>query len=351
MEELTTIYKRMRETFAGRAGFTPNDGCDAMVRLYALSAEIQSLLAQADWVLEQCFPQTASGQYLDYHAESRGIGRSAATHAEGTLRFYANTAASADYEIPQGTVCMTTSGVKFETTAAATLSQGTTLVEAAARAVEAGASGNAVAGTVTVFSALPAGIVGCTNPAAFAGGSDEEDDHSLRERILESYRRLPNGANAAYYEQEAMGFVGVAAAKAVGRARGIGTVDVYVATHSGAPSDELLSEIAAALEAKREIAVDLRVLAPAEKAVSVRAELSAGDGYGFDEVCREVEAALNAYFTGALLGEPVLTAKLVALIYGVEGVANCHLLAPSADVAITATELPVLDAVTLTEIE
>ena len=64
MEELNAIYERMRAIFAEEAGFVPNDGCDAMVRLYALASEVQSLLAQADWVLDQSFPQTAEGEGL-----------------------------------------------------------------------------------------------------------------------------------------------------------------------------------------------------------------------------------------------------------------------------------------------
>ncbi|MFQ6976803.1 MAG: hypothetical protein ACLRSD_07315 [Oscillibacter sp.] len=88
MEELNAIYERMRAIFAEEAGFVPNDGCDAMVRLYALASEVQSLLAQADWVLDQSFPQTAVGQYLDYHAETRALTRAfRAAKATGVLRF------------------------------------------------------------------------------------------------------------------------------------------------------------------------------------------------------------------------------------------------------------------------
>ena len=47
---------------------------------------------------------------------------------------------------------------------------------------------------------LTAAVTACTNPAAFTGGSDEEDDETLRARVLESYQRLPNGANTAWYE-------------------------------------------------------------------------------------------------------------------------------------------------------
>lgn len=350
MRELTEIYEQMRDTFAQEAGFVPNDGCDAMVRLYALSAQVQSLLAQADWVLDQSFPQTAQGEYLDYHAQTRGISRAEAAKAEGTLQFSAPGNVSADCVIEAGTVAMTAEGVKFETTETVTLAAGTRTVNAGARAVRAGADGNVLAGQVRLMSVLPTGVTACTNPGAFSGGSDTESDESLRERVMESYRRLPNGANAAFYEQEAMSFPGVAAAKAVGRARGIGTVDVYVATQSGAPSEDLLDEIAGALDKKREIAVDVEVLAPTAVATNVSAELSVKEGYDFAEVCEAVERALGAYFTGERLGEEILCARIASLIYGTEGVANCHLLAPAADTAGSLTKLPTLGTVTLTEI-
>lgn len=318
MEELNAIYERMRAIFAEEAGFVPNDGCDAMVRLYALASEVQSLLAQADWVLDQSFPQTAVGQYLDYHAETRALTRLPAAKAAGVLRFSAPSAAVTDYEIDAGSVAMT--------------------------------SGNAIAGAIHLMSVYPVGITQCTNPEAFSGGSDEESDEKLRERVLASYKRLPNGANAAFYEQEAMSFPNVAAAKAVGRARGIGTVDVYVSTHAGAPDKKLLGEIEAVLQKKREIAVDVEVKAPTEKTVNMSAELTAEQGWTMQEITDAATAALQAYFTGERLGEAVYTAKLASILYGVEGVKNCHLLTPDEDVSVSATELPVLGTVTITEI-
>ena len=77
MEELNAIYERMRAIFAEEAGFVPNDGCDAMVRLYALASEVQSLLAQADWVLDE-----ADGA-MEY-AEQEGVLQTA--EGEGLAR-------------------------------------------------------------------------------------------------------------------------------------------------------------------------------------------------------------------------------------------------------------------------
>ena len=350
MKEWTEIYEQMRGTFAQRAGFVPSEGCDSAVRLYALAAELQSLLMQADWVLDQSFPQTAQGMYLDYHAETRGITRAAAEKAVGTLRFAAADKVTATCPIEKGAVCMTAEGVRFETTEDATIAVGSQWADVPAQAVEAGAGGNVIAGTVTLLSAMPVGVVQCTNPAAFSGGCDAESDEALRGRVLASYQRLPNGANAAYYEQEAMRYPGVAAAKAVGRARGIGTVNVVIATHAGVPDAALLAAVETDLQKKREIAVDVKVLAPAVETVAVTAALKAAPGYTFAEVKAGAQSVLEALFTGGLLGKSVTTARLLTLLCGVEGVENVHLTAPAADVAVGSTELPMLGTVTISEL-
>ena len=350
MKEWTEIYEQMRGTFAQRAGFVPSEGCDSAVRLYALAAELQSLLMQADWVLDQSFPQTAQGTYLDYHAETRGITRAAAEKAVGTLRFAAADKVTATCPIEKGAVCMTAEGVRFETTEDAAIAVGSQWADVPAQAVEAGAGGNVIAGTVTLLSAMPVGVVQCTNPTAFSGGCDAESDEALRGRVLASYQRLPNGANAAYYEQEAMRYPGVAAAKAVGRARGIGTVNVVIATHAGVPDAALLAAVEMDLQKKREIAVDVKVLAPTVETVAVTAALKAAPGYTFAEVKAGAQSALEALFTGELLGKSVTTARLLTLLCGVEGVENVHLTAPAADVAVGSTELPMLGTVTISEL-
>ena len=81
MEELNAIYERMRAIFAEEAGFVPNDGCDAMVRLYALASEVQSLLAQADWVLVSRLSRRDAG--ADAPSGGEGDGRAALFRAVG----------------------------------------------------------------------------------------------------------------------------------------------------------------------------------------------------------------------------------------------------------------------------
>ena len=347
MRDIEEIYQEMLAEFAQRAGFTPETGCDLAVRLYAAAAQIQALSIQADWVLDQSFPQTAQGAYLDHHAAMRGITRIPAQKAAGSLRFTVAEPAVQDLSIAGGTVCMTAGGTRFVTTEDTAIPAGSLWADVPAEAVEAGAAGNVVAGTVTLLTACPVAVTGCTNPAAFAGGSDAEEDEALRARILESYRRLPNGANAAWYEQTAMSHSGVAAAQAIGRARGVGTVDVYIAAQGGVPGDALLEEVRADLQARREIAVDVAVLAPETVSVDVTAEIAAAD---FETAKTNAETAIRAYFTGERLGQSVLAAELGRDIFAADGVENVHLLSPVADIPAADGVLPVLGTLTITEV-
>ena len=351
MRSIEEIYQALLAAFAQRAGFTPEEGCDLPVRLWAAAAQIQALEIQTDWVLDQSFPQTAQGIYLDRHGAMRGISRLPATKAVGTLRFSVEFPPALDTTIPAQTVCMTEEEVRFQTTEAAVLAEGELWVDVPAEALEGGTAGNAAPGEISILTACPVAITACTNPAAFYGGSDQEDDETLRGRILESYRRLPNGANAAWYEQTAMSYSGVAAARAVGRPRGIGTVDIYVATETGLPGYELLTGLQALLQEKREIAVDVQVKAPEVETVDVAVAVTPADGVNFSDAKAAAEQMIASFFTGRLLGNPVRLAELGSKLFALPEVENYHFSAPGADVAARDAALPVLGTLTVTEME
>lgn len=342
MKTVEELYQQMTGDFAGRTGVTLTDGCDLAARMYALAAQIYALQVQGDWVRRQCFPQTAVGENLDHHAAMRGLERKVATKAEGVVRFYAGEASDLVRTIPYGTVVMTGNLVQFYTTHTGILLAGEMWVDVKVRALESGAAGNAAAGTVTHMSVAPAGIASCTNPEAFTGGVDMEDDESLRARVLESFRALPNGANAAYYRQIALSDPEIAQATVVPRPRGIGSVDVYIASHAGVPENSLLNKINSKLQEQREIAVDLRVRTPDVRNVSLSVQVKTAPGQDQETVCARVERALRSYFNGELLGQNVLLAKLGSIIYECEGVENYRILSPAADVTVSQTRLPVL---------
>lgn len=349
MKEVSELYEQMLAVFQEKTGFRMEDTADLAVRLYAAAAEIQSLYAYSDWALNQSFPQTATGQYLDYHALLRGITRKNGTAAEGTLRFAIDTVLDEDLTIPEGTVCCTAGLVRFATTEEGTIPAGSLYADVAAQAEQPGTAGNAASGTVTQMTRAPEGVRGVTNPSAFTGGSGGEDDESLRARVLDSFIRLPNGANAVFYELRAMSHAGVSAVSVLPRWNGIGTVGVIIATADGAPDAALLQEVQDDLDSVREIAVDVTVMAPEIETVEPEITIWPADGISFEAAKTAAENAMAAYFNGGLLGRPIYRAALGSAVYATGKVKNYVITQPSVDLAADPMTLPQVGEITITE--
>lgn len=342
MITLEEIYQGLAAQFQEKTGQAAGASSELAVRFYAVAAQIYSLYVQAEWTRRQCFPQTAEGEDLDKHAQLRGVARREALRAAGTVRFYVDQAREGDVEIPAGTVCMTAEGVRFTTDRAGRVPAGELYGEVPVTAAEAGAAGNADRGAIVYMALPPAGIAACANPSALSGGRDREGDRELRERVLDTFRRLANGANNAFYSQTAMSFDEVAAVTVLPRSRGVGTVDIVPAARRGVPSQELLDALQARFEQMREIACDVKVVPPAAERVDVSVTLWAGEGREFEAVAAAVRRRLEEWFDGERLGKDLPRAQLIALVYGVEGVANCRLEKPEADLALDRVTLPVL---------
>lgn len=347
MKTIDVIYQELLADYGERTGLQPREGTDLSARLYALAAQVYSLYVQSGWVSRQAFPQTAEGEYLDYHAQLRGLERKPAVAAQGIVRFTAGEVSAASRDIPQGTVCMTVGLVRFETTQPAVLAAGEWTVDVPVRALEPGETGNVPAESIVSMAVAPMGISGCTNPRPCMGGVDGEQDGELRERVLDTFRRLPNGANAAFYEQGALSFDAVAAAAVIPRPRGKGTVDVVPATVAGLPGQELIQQLEDYFQTRREIAVDVRVRAPETVPVSLAVQVKPKGGWDGQQVIAGVKAALQGWFTGKLLGQDILLARLGHLIYSCEGVENYAITAPAADLPMEEDQLPVLESLTV----
>ncbi len=347
MASVDEIYGQMMADFTQETGVDLRDSCDLAVRFHAVAAQVVGLYHQLDWVVEQCFPQTASGVQLDYHATLRGLSRKEGASAVGILRFYVSEGQTVERTVPAGTVAMTAGLIRFVTIQEGVIPVGSSYVDVAAQAEESGSQGNVASLAVVAMATAPVGVSQCVNLTAFTGGSDWEDDGGLRSRILASYSTLPNGVNVAYYRQEALEFEGVVAVAVLPCLRGVGTVDIVVAVEGGIPDDSLVSALSDYFEERREIAVSLLVREPDEVEVDLSAQISVKSGYDEDEVQQAVEDRLTAWFGGEGLGRSVLIAQLSSLIFACDGVENCKILTPTADVDIEADDLTLLDSLTI----
>ena len=346
MISLEDIYQGLAAEFYSRTGKTAGSS-ELAVRFYAVAAQIYSLYVQGEWTRRQCFPQTATGENLDMHAQLRGVSRRQAVAATGTVRFYVNGPQETETEIPKGTVCMTAAGVRFLTTQTVTVEAGKTFADAPVSAGEAGAAGNAGANTIVFMAVPPMRIVACANLEPLTNGLDQEGDEELRTRVLATYQRLANGANNAFYRQAAMSFDEVAAVTVLPKYDGVGTVGVVPAAQGGMPAEELLEEMQTYFDQVREIACKVTVLAPEKHEVELELRVLAEKDRDFDTVAGTVRQTLTDWFNGERLGQPLLRAQLTSLVFGVDGVANCELIRPETDLALDRKTLPVLKKLTV----
>lgn len=349
MKTVQEIYNDMKRYIADAASVELNDSGDMALRLMAAAQELQSMWVQTDYVLRQSLPQTAVGESLDAHAQMRGLSREAAAYAEGNITFSLNFAAASDIVIPVGTICLTDSACEFETVGPGMISIGSTECTVAARAVMPGSEGNVPANTVVYMENAPVGVVSCTNRAAYRGGRDAESDDKLRERILTSYRRLSNGANAAFYELQALSTEGVKDALVIPRPRGAGSVDVVITGENGRPSAQLIQTVQDKIDACREICVDVTVRAPETVAASIGMTVSVRPGYDDDEVCRAVMNALINHFKSGVLGQSVLLSDLSRVAYSVPGVRGITIDMPAQDVEVGPDELAAVSVLVVSE--
>ena len=342
------IFQDMCSIFTEKTGYEINPDCDMAVRMYATAVQVESLYIYNDWVLKQCFPQTASGEYLELHAAMRGTERKEAQKATGELSFSVKNAAAADITVPAGTLCMTAAGVTFQTTQEGTISAGELSCSVPAVAVNGGADGNVIADTVSFMTNPPVGVYACTNELPFSGGSDQESDDSLRDRVLELYKSIPNGANRGWYEKLVSGIDGVRKV-CVRRAQNVpGSIDIIITATDGMPSEQLIAEVQSRLEEVRELCVDITVRAPDEVERDIAIQIDTDTGFDSQAVKENVISEVKKAINNAALGSIIKLADIAESVYHVPGVINYKILSPAEDITLAYDEMLTEDSITVT---
>jgi uncharacterized phage protein gp47/JayE len=241
------------------AGFSSTSWISGSVQLTMIRCVASAYARLTEYVAtlaEWQFNETATGEALTRFSRSRYDNeRRAAVAAQHRVVFTCN-ATSGPYSIAPGALIVTDGTNVFSNVTTVNIpSNGYTTVTMPCD--EPGAAGNVGAvGTITQMVTSFAGVT-CTNPAVsgtasslMVAGSDTESDYSLRLRNSVKWGTLATETIAMTVEA-----IAVASAESITKAgvddtnpRGDGTVDVYVATDTGAPGS---LDVAAALVAVR----------------------------------------------------------------------------------------------------
>lgn len=216
---------RIRDTREGSAFQIMTEGA---VRLAALAYDRMSeLLAMSN-------PIFAGGYYLDLIAISRGIPRTDATFAGGTVTFTGafGTLITAGTRVSATAASPDDDAISFVTDTSVTIPVGGT-VDVPVTAETPGTAGNVSAGSV-IFMDTPVTGVTVTNAAPMAGGADIESDDSLAEKIQASFRTM-GGANIATLKLWALSKSSIGKVTVRPNFYGPGTVLLIVTAADGSP--------------------------------------------------------------------------------------------------------------------
>ena len=299
----------------------------------------------------------AYGIYLDYHAKAYGIERKGASYASGTV----TVTGTAGTLIPAGFLFAVpasgdTAAITFSTNEDATIdTDGKANIPV--QATEAGTAGNVAADTIVIMaSPTIIGINHITNSSAITGGTAEEDDEALRERIREACESSDAsfvGCDADYVrwakEVEGIGNVIV-----IPLWDGNGTVKVVLFDGNGLPANpnkvaEVYNKIVSPddrTKRKAPIGSTVTVVAPTTKEINIACNITFDAGTVHATVVESIKDALNKYFTEARDTGVIKKNKIGSVIIGTNGVSDYDslMLNESSQTSITVAqdEYPIL---------
>ena len=319
--------------------------------------------------LKIMFPAWSYGKYLDYHAAAVGLTRRPANHAGG----YVTITGVPGTEIPLGTVFCVPAvndvpAIEYATITDAVIGEAAEgyeygTVDIGVTAVVGGMPGNVSADTIVIMASPFKGVVSVTNQAAITGGTVEESDDELYERIV-------------FAEQSPESFVGNDAdyirwAKEV---NGVGTVLVdtqYEVDHpnwvkliildaNGQPAnDQILAAVYEHIIAPNNRAEDrlapigaiLVVEAPTGCSLTIAVTgLELTDGYTKAEVVKRFKDRLEEYYIEAKKDAEVRWNQIHAVFTKTEGVedfASLTVNGKTENIEIAADDYPVTEGVTV----
>ena len=303
-----------------------------------LAGASHELHGHIEWVAKQLFADTCEAEYLDRWASMYGIERKAASKASGTVAF---SFSGDEVTVPEGTQLQNADGLLYKTTADS--SSGSAEIEA----VVAGADSNMDEGDELSLVSPVAGVYSTATCGQISGGTDEEDDDSLRSRLLTRMQEQPHGGSKSDYVAWALEVAGVTRAWCYPQENGVGTVTVRFVCDNQTPitpTETQVEAVAEHLDEERPVTAQVTVEAPVLKTVDITIESLTPDTSAVREA---VEAELSELFTReAEPGSLIYLSHIRAAISAAIGEEDHTLISPTANVTAKTGELLTLGTVT-----
>lgn len=323
-------------------------GADSRVRRNALdvlatiiAGGLHGLYGLLDYIWRQIFPDSAEAENMARWAAIWGVTRKAATSATGT----ADLTGVNGSILPEGTLFVRSDGAEYVATASATIVMG--IASVAVEATAPGTKGNSPAGQKLNLVSPVAGIGSvATLTAGATTGANEEDDDSLRSRLLNRIQQPPHGGNRQDYINWVLEVPGVTRAWLAPAELGLGTLTLRFVMDGRLDIIPLAGDIElveAYLDERRPVTADLIVVAPIPRPIdfTVRALPNT------PEVNAAVEEELRDLLRReAEPGGTLLISHVREAISLAAGEFDHETVVPNADIVNPTGEMPVFGSVT-----
>lgn len=292
-------------------------------------------------------PLTAVGSQLDQWGGAFGVTRLMPTPAVGTVTVSGVSGST----LPAGTILTRCDGFEYVTTENVTLTGSTGSVPV--EATESGATGNyTVSGELNIGS-VSGGFQSIALVEIISGGSENECDDDLRQRILTAIRSPCRVGTKNDYEFWALQYPGVTRVCCVDQPRGCGTVDIYVMMDNsyvdGFPlgSDiELINESIFGSNGLAPLGVCGEVLAPTNCPVDITvSNVGTVSAEEFDAVLETLQSSFLDFFNCA--GQTVCRADIEIVLRKAFPEGCYNLIEPSENVQIECGCVPTVGVLTI----
>lgn len=276
------------------------------------------------------YPQYAWGEWLDLHAAQAGVQRREAGYAHAFIKV----SGSEGTVVTEGSIFCTletefNESIEFATDYEVTIGEEEEET-IPVTAVVSGSGSNVNANTVTLMSKTIKGITAVTNETNITGGTDEENDESLLERIEQANIDNSNSfiGNDSDYIRWAKEVVGVGSAHVIPEWDGPSTVKLVIMDSNGLPANQAIIDAVHnhimspedRLLRKAPIGAHLAVISAGLIDIDYSANIVLSSGYDLESIIEQFKIKVQKYYITAKENGLVKYNKLHAILAEIDGV-------------------------------
>ena len=279
---------------------------------------------------------------LEHIGEPLGVQKLLANCSVTVLIFKVDNALDFDFVIDKGTEVETKDGLfVFQTIEPVILKAGQTEISVDASCETPGsAANNYIIGSINNLITPLSYISEVSNTTISAGGADDEEAESLRERIRQAPEKFSNAGSRGAYRYHTLtahqSIIDVAI-----NSPSPGVVNIYPLTLDGNPNDEIIRIVQTYLsdDKIRPLTDLVQVLSPTKKDFTIDATIYLYQDSDVTSVQKTINAKLNEYkiSLSEKLGKNVIQTQIISILNSVYGVFKVVLKTPD-DIDISESE-------------